>query len=132
MAFIDDMRAAGHAVETTGRVLTEQGCQVAHPNRDFTNGVFDDPGSPKPMGYHHLRHREHPIRPRAHHAFRQGRGVNGTALSRDRAATWRSACSVKKPTPRLALPSANFPQPLTHATLVQAALALSRTRARTA
>jgi transposase InsO family protein len=29
MAFIDDMRAAGHAVESTCRVLTEQGCQVA-------------------------------------------------------------------------------------------------------
>ena len=29
MAFIDDMRAAGHAVESTCRVLTEHGCQVA-------------------------------------------------------------------------------------------------------
>jgi transposase InsO family protein len=29
MAFIDDMKAAGHAVESTCRVLTEQGCQVA-------------------------------------------------------------------------------------------------------
>ncbi len=29
MAFIDDMRAAGHAVESTCRVLCEQGCQVA-------------------------------------------------------------------------------------------------------
>ena len=29
MAFIDDMRAAGHAVESTCRVLREQGCQVA-------------------------------------------------------------------------------------------------------
>jgi len=29
MAFIDDMRAAGHAVESTCRVLTEHGCRVA-------------------------------------------------------------------------------------------------------
>lgn len=29
MAFIDDMRAKGHAVETTCRVLTEHGCKVA-------------------------------------------------------------------------------------------------------
>jgi transposase InsO family protein len=29
MAFIDDMRAAGHAVESTCRVLSEQGCPVA-------------------------------------------------------------------------------------------------------
>jgi transposase InsO family protein len=29
MAFIDDMRATGHAVESTCRVLTEHGCQVA-------------------------------------------------------------------------------------------------------
>ena len=29
MAFIDDMRAAGHAVESTCRVLTEHGCKVA-------------------------------------------------------------------------------------------------------
>lgn len=29
MAFIDDMRAKGHAVESTCRVLREQGCQVA-------------------------------------------------------------------------------------------------------
>jgi putative transposase len=29
MAFIDDMRADGHAVETTCRVLTEHGCKVA-------------------------------------------------------------------------------------------------------
>ena len=29
MAFIDDMRAAGHAVESTCRVLSSQGCQVA-------------------------------------------------------------------------------------------------------
>ena len=29
MAFIDDMRAEGHAVESTCRVLREQGCQVA-------------------------------------------------------------------------------------------------------
>jgi putative transposase len=29
MAFIDDMRAAGHAVESTCRVLSEQGCRVA-------------------------------------------------------------------------------------------------------
>jgi putative transposase len=29
MAFIDDMRAAGHAVESTCRVLTEHGCTVA-------------------------------------------------------------------------------------------------------
>jgi putative transposase len=29
MAFIDDMRASGHAVESTCRVLTEHGCQVA-------------------------------------------------------------------------------------------------------
>lgn len=29
MAFIDDMRAAGHAVESTCRVLSEHGCQVA-------------------------------------------------------------------------------------------------------
>jgi len=29
MAFIDDMRAAGHAVESTCRVLREQGCRVA-------------------------------------------------------------------------------------------------------
>ena len=29
MAFIDDMRADGHAVESTCRVLCEQGCQVA-------------------------------------------------------------------------------------------------------
>jgi transposase InsO family protein len=29
MAFIDDMRSAGHAVESTCRVLTSQGCQVA-------------------------------------------------------------------------------------------------------
>jgi putative transposase len=29
MAFIDDMRAAGHAVESTCTVLTEQGCKVA-------------------------------------------------------------------------------------------------------
>jgi putative transposase len=29
VAFIDDMRAAGHAVESTCRVLREQGCQVA-------------------------------------------------------------------------------------------------------
>ena len=29
MAFIDDMRAADHAVESTCRVLREQGCQVA-------------------------------------------------------------------------------------------------------
>jgi putative transposase len=29
MAFIDDMRSAGHAVESTCRVLCEQGCQVA-------------------------------------------------------------------------------------------------------
>ena len=29
MAFIDDMKVAGHAVESTCRVLSEQGCQVA-------------------------------------------------------------------------------------------------------
>jgi putative transposase len=29
MAFIDDMKADGHAVESTCRVLTEQGCRVA-------------------------------------------------------------------------------------------------------
>jgi putative transposase len=29
MAFIEDMRAQGHAVESTCRVLTEQGCKVA-------------------------------------------------------------------------------------------------------
>jgi putative transposase len=29
MAFIDDMRSAGHAVESTCRVLREQGCRVA-------------------------------------------------------------------------------------------------------
>jgi transposase InsO family protein len=29
MAFIDDMRAAGHAVESTCRVLSSQGCRVA-------------------------------------------------------------------------------------------------------
>jgi hypothetical protein len=29
MAFIDDMRAEGHAVESTCRVLTEHGCKVA-------------------------------------------------------------------------------------------------------
>ena len=29
MAFIDDMRSAGHAVESTCRVLREQGCGVA-------------------------------------------------------------------------------------------------------
>ncbi len=29
MAFIDDMRAEGHAVESTCRVLREQGCPVA-------------------------------------------------------------------------------------------------------
>jgi transposase InsO family protein len=29
MAFIDDMRSAGHAVESTCRVLREQGCEVA-------------------------------------------------------------------------------------------------------
>lgn len=29
MAFIDDMRATGHAVESTCRVLTEHGCKVA-------------------------------------------------------------------------------------------------------
>jgi putative transposase len=29
MAFIDDMKASGHAVESTCRVLTEHGCQVA-------------------------------------------------------------------------------------------------------
>jgi transposase InsO family protein len=29
MAFIDDMRSKGHAVESTCRVLTEHGCQVA-------------------------------------------------------------------------------------------------------
>ena len=29
MAFIDDMKAEGHAVESTCRVLTEHGCQVA-------------------------------------------------------------------------------------------------------
>jgi putative transposase len=29
MAFIDDMRSQGHAVESTCRVLTEHGCQVA-------------------------------------------------------------------------------------------------------
>ena len=29
MAFIEDMRADGHAVESTCRVLREQGCQVA-------------------------------------------------------------------------------------------------------
>jgi putative transposase len=29
MAFIDDMRSRGHAVESTCRVLTEHGCQVA-------------------------------------------------------------------------------------------------------
>jgi transposase InsO family protein len=29
MAFIDDMKAAGHAVESTCRVLTEHGCSVA-------------------------------------------------------------------------------------------------------
>lgn len=29
MAFIDDMRSAGHAVESTCRVLSEQGCRVA-------------------------------------------------------------------------------------------------------
>ena len=29
MAFIDDMRAEGHAVESTCRVLREHGCQVA-------------------------------------------------------------------------------------------------------
>ena len=29
MAFIDDMRAKGHAVESTCRVLTEHGCVVA-------------------------------------------------------------------------------------------------------
>jgi hypothetical protein len=29
MAFIDDMRATGHAVESTCRVLTEHGCRVA-------------------------------------------------------------------------------------------------------
>ena len=29
MAFIDDMRAAGHAVESTCRVLSEHGCPVA-------------------------------------------------------------------------------------------------------
>jgi transposase InsO family protein len=29
MAFIDDMRSAGHAVESTCRVLTSQGCRVA-------------------------------------------------------------------------------------------------------
>ena len=29
MAFIDDMPAQGHAVESTCRVLTEHGCQVA-------------------------------------------------------------------------------------------------------
>ena len=31
MAFIDDMRGAGHAVESTCGVLREQGCQVAAP-----------------------------------------------------------------------------------------------------
>ena len=29
MAFIDDMRAEGHAVESTCRVLSEHGCRVA-------------------------------------------------------------------------------------------------------
>jgi len=29
MAFIDDVRTQGHAVESTCRVLREQGCQVA-------------------------------------------------------------------------------------------------------
>jgi hypothetical protein len=29
MAFIDDMRSAGHAVESTCAVLSEQGCRVA-------------------------------------------------------------------------------------------------------
>ena len=29
MAFIDDMRAKDHAVESTCRVLTEHGCRVA-------------------------------------------------------------------------------------------------------
>ena len=29
MAFIDDMRSQGHAVESTCRVLTEHGCRVA-------------------------------------------------------------------------------------------------------
>ena len=29
MAFIDDMRAKDHAVESTCRVLTEHGCKVA-------------------------------------------------------------------------------------------------------
>jgi putative transposase len=29
MGFIDDMRAQGHAVESTCRVLREQGCPVA-------------------------------------------------------------------------------------------------------
>jgi len=29
MAFVDDMKAAGHAVESTCRVLTEHGCRVA-------------------------------------------------------------------------------------------------------
>ena len=29
MAFIDDMRSRGHAVESTCRILREQGCRVA-------------------------------------------------------------------------------------------------------
>ena len=29
MAFIDDMRAAGHAVESPCRVLSEHGCKIA-------------------------------------------------------------------------------------------------------
>jgi hypothetical protein len=29
MAFVDDMRSRGHAVESTCRILREQGCRVA-------------------------------------------------------------------------------------------------------
>jgi transposase InsO family protein len=50
MAFIDDMRAQGHAVESTCRVLSEHGCKVAartyrswrEPGRQPTDRVVSD------------------------------------------------------------------------------------------
>jgi putative transposase len=50
MAFIDDMRATGHSVESTCRMLTTHGCQVAartcrssmHPSRPIMTRTLTD------------------------------------------------------------------------------------------
>ena len=54
MGFIDAMRADGHAVESTCRVLREQGCQVAartyrawRTRRPAARTIGDTPGGPR-------------------------------------------------------------------------------------